>query len=110
MTYQFEDFFNNKYQEMKAIFQKYTETKYLVVELVIVGGMAMHKYNFHPQLGENLFVWGSVFLGTLITYHDEFKIFEDKGFEGIIEDYNDFYGEKYLAVKENFEYYKSFIF
>ena len=102
-----ESFFENKYQEAQEIFHKYTKTRYLVVESLIGVGLGMYKYDFFPQLGENLFVWGTVFLGILVNFHDEF---EEKSLSCMIEDLNDFCSENYLSVKESFDYYKSFIF
>lgn len=110
MQYLFESFFEQQYQEVKEIFQKYTKTRYVVVESVIGIGIAMHQCDFHQKLGENLSIWGLVCLGTMIQFHDKCEEFEVKGISGTLEDCNDFCTEKCLLIKENFDYCKSFIF
>lgn len=106
MQYPFASFFEAKYQEAEEIFHKYTKTRYLVTELVIGVGFTMYKYDFHSEVGKDLFIWGTIFLGSLMTFHDEFDELEGKELSEI----NDLFTEKYLSVKESFDYYKSFIF
>jgi hypothetical protein len=110
MQMPFEIFFENKYQETKEAFYKYTKPRYLAVESLIGVGLGMYKYDFYPQIGENLFVLGTVFLGILVNFHDEFEELEEKSMSCVIEDLNDFCNEKYLLVKESFDYYKNSIF
>jgi hypothetical protein len=106
MQYPFASFFEEKYQEVEEIFYKYTKIRYLTVELVIAVGLAMYKYDFHSEVGKDLFIWGTIFLGSLMTFHDEFDELEGKELSEI----NDLFTEKYLSFKESFDYYKSFIF
>jgi hypothetical protein len=105
MQIPFEGFFERKYQEAKESFNKYTKPRYLFVELLVGVGLGMYKCDFYPQIGENLFVWNTVFLGVLVNFHDRFEEFEEKGLSGVIEDCSDFCSEKYLLFKENFEHY-----
>ena len=108
----FNDFLYDQYNYLEETFYKYTKPRYLLVESVILGSLIM-SHN-EVKFSNNLWFFSCVCLGSMIFFHDNIEStslrYEEDGMQGVLNDFNEYLESKHLVAKEQYEYYKDFIY